>query len=128
MARRSVLLMPDPFPPASNCPRSVPLSGCAFYLIESRWRQQRFIFETDLARADLAAIVEQVATGEFDTGTIAAIYRCDPAAGLMRDDTLTVLEQVGRYLDRTRIIPCEAVASLLWHNGIGYASHPGVAE
>src|SRR5690349_18446433 len=104
-----------PLAPPAPCP--------GFYLVESRWKRQTFIYETDLAKADRDAIVKDIATGEYDTGEITAVYRCDPPSRSMADETQGILEQVAHYLNRTETTPCEAVARLLWQNGIGYARH-----
>jgi len=99
---------------------AAPVQPRAFYLVESKWKQQTFIYETDLAKADLDTTVKMIAEGEYDTGEITAIYRCVPSARIMEDDTQAVLEAVAAYLNRTETVPCEAVARLLWQNGIAF--------
>lgn len=99
-----------------------------FYLVESTWKQQTFIHETDRAHADLDTVVKDIATGQYDTGEITAIYRCAPSERIMEDETQAVLEHVAQYLNRTQTVPCEAVSKLLWQNGISYAAHLHAAE
>ena len=84
-----------------------------FYLVESRWRRQSFIHETDLAQAGLDTVVRHIAEGQYDTGEIAAIYACTPAAGTMADATGPVLRRVAEHLRRTGAAPGSGLADLL---------------
>ncbi len=97
-------------------------SSSPFYLVESRWRRQSFIHETDLAQADLDTVVRHIAEGQYDTGEIAAVYACAPAAGTMEDATDFVLRRVAEHLRRTGAAPGPGLADLLDWAGFRIAS------
>ncbi|WP_262298412.1 hypothetical protein [Microvirga sesbaniae] len=111
---------PHPVLAAALGPVAPPPWRAGFYLVESRWKRQTFIHETDLAQADLDTVVRMIAEGQYDTGDVTAIYRCDPDSRIMEDETQAVLERVARHLDRAGTPPCEPVARLLWQNGIAF--------
>jgi len=105
-----------------------PAERPGFYLVESKWKQQTFIYETDLAKADLDTVVKDIAEGQYDTGEITAIYRCVPSSRIMEDETQAVLELVAQHLNNSGTMPCEPVAKLLWQNGITLGRHIQAAE
>lgn len=100
----------------------------AFYLVQSKLKNQAFICEADLDQADIFGTVSAIAAGQFDTGEIETIYRLDPVRHTLTDETTAVLELVAQHLTRTNTVPCEAVSKLLWQHGISYAPHLMAAE
>lgn len=103
-------------------------TGRSFYLVESKWRQQTFIYETDLATAGLDETVRMIADGQYDTGEITTVYRCAPEAGIMEDCTQAVLEQVAAILNRDGTVPGRSLACVLWQNGIELAPRLQAAQ
>jgi hypothetical protein len=95
-------------------------SSAPFYLVESRWRRQTFVHETDLAQADLDTTVRHIAEGQYDTGEITAVYFCAPATGVMEDATDRVLKQVAEHLRRTGAAPHSVLANLLDWAGLTF--------
>lgn len=95
-----------------------------FYLVKNKWRNQEFVHETDTKTASFKSTVGLMATGEFDTGEVIAVYRCRPDVGIMEDVTKEILVAVGEYLEDRQEQPVGEVAALLWKNGIEVRKAP----
>jgi hypothetical protein len=77
------------------------------------------VAETGFRQATLETAVDDMINGHFD-GDIIGFWRLHPAAGVMGDGTLEVLDAVGKYSRENNIQPSMSSRYLLDQYGIGY--------
>lgn len=85
------------------------------------------IAETGFRQATLETAVDDVINGHFD-GDIIRFWRLHPAAGIMSDGTLDVLEAAGKYSRENEISPSMSSRSLFDQYGIDYWVDPHAAS
>jgi hypothetical protein len=90
------------------------MTPAPFYLVCNAFNgKMPFVSEADLKEATREKTVEAIADGQYDCGTTVAVWFCDPANGVMTDETKSVFEDVVAYMDTEDMTPGWQLANVI---------------